>query len=316
MKLITFQDIKDLNIAPTHCVEWVKESFLSKYEAQLPPKISLHPQGHDFFNTMPCLLPEKYHRYGVKVVHRIEGREPALGGDILLYDSASGDLMALMDGNWITAMRTGALTTLVIQTLRKKEAQTYSFIGLGNTGRATMLCLLESEPDRMHRVLLYRYKDQADLFMERFKDYKNVEFVLMDNIEEMIGQSDVIVSCITYAADLMCADDSRFKEGCLVVPVHTRGFQNCDLFFDKVFADDRGHVCGFKYFDRFKQFAELSEVLLGQKPGRENDRERILSYNIGLGLHDVFFANKIYELLEQRLSNEIEIPRENKKFWV
>ena len=27
-----------------------------------------------------------------------------------------------------------------------------------------------------------------------------------------------------------------------VIPVHTRGFQNCDLFFDKVFADDTDHV--------------------------------------------------------------------------
>ena len=315
MKLLNFQQIKDLQIPPKECVEWLRESFLLKYEAQLPPKISLYPQGHDFFNTMPCLLPAKYHRYGVKVVHRIEGVEPALGGDILLYDSSDGNLLAMMDGNWITSMRTGAIATLAIQTLRKRDAKTYSFIGLGNTGRASMLCLLESEPDVMHRVLLYRYKNQAELFVERFKEYQNVEFILMDSVEEMIAQSDVIVSCVTYAGDLMCADDQKFQPGCLVVPVHTRGFQNCDLFFDKVFADDRGHVCGFKYFDRFKQFAELSEVLLGQKPGRENDTERILSYNIGLGLHDVFCANKIYSMLEDHPS-EIEIPRENQKFWV
>lgn len=50
--------------------------------------------------------------------------------------------------------------------------------------------------------------------------------------------SDVIISCITEAEGLICPDDKRFKEGCLLIPVHTRGFQNCDLFFDKIFGDD------------------------------------------------------------------------------
>ena len=315
MKIITAKQIKDLHILPSDCVEWVRNSFLSKYDSQLPAKISLHPQGNDFFNTMPCLLPSRYHRYGVKVVHRIQGAVPSLGSDILLYDSTSGELLGMLDGDWITTMRTGAVATLAIQTLRKSDAEYYSFIGLGNTGRATMLCLLESEPERMHKVLLYRYKNQAELFVERFKDYKNVKFTIVDDLENLISKSDVIVSCITDATGLLCADNSKFKEGCLVVPVHTRGFQNCDLFFDKVFADDTAHVCGFKYFDKFKQYAELSEVLLGKKKGRTNDKERILSYNIGLGLHDIFFANRIYEDLCET-SQELSIIRETEKFWI
>ena len=81
-----------------------------------------------------------------------------------------------------------------------------------------------------------------------------------------------------------------FKPGVLVVLVHTRGFQNCDTVFDKVFADDEGHVKGLKYFSQFKKFAELDRILKGQISGRENDSERILSYNIGIGIHDIYFA--------------------------
>ena len=67
--------------------------------------------------------------------------------------------------------------------------------------------------------------------------------------------------------------------------------------FDHIFADDKGHVEGFKYFSQFKEFNELSEVLLGKVIGRDNDEQRIMAYNIGLGLHDVLFASKIYERL-------------------
>ena len=131
----------------------------------------------------------------------------------------------------------------------------------------------------------------------------------------MIGQSDVIVSCITEAQGLLCEDVSLYKKGCLVVPVHTRGFQNCDLCFDKVYADDTAHVCGFKYFNKFKQFGEIQDVISGNTKGRESDDERILSYNIGLGLHDVLYATKIYHALKDD-AEEIQLIRETNKFWI
>lgn len=315
MKIISQQQIRSLNISPALCVEWVKESFALKERAQLPAKISLHPQGNDFFNTMPCLLPEPYNCFGVKIVHRIKGATPTLGGDILLYNSQNGELLAMLDADWITTMRTGAVATLAMQTLRKNNTQTYGFIGLGNTGRATMLCLLESEPDEMHHILLLRYKDQAEQFIERFKNYPNASFSICDDIKELVAQSDVIVSCITEAQGLLCDNDSLYKKGCLVVPVHTRGFQNCDLCFDKVFADDTAHVCGFKYFNQFRLFAELQDVIEGKKPGRDSDEDRILSYNIGLGLHDVLFASKIYDILGATAHN-FNIERESDKFWI
>lgn len=315
MKIISQQQIRELNISPSTCVDWVKESFSLKNLAQLPAKISLHPQGNDFFNTMPCILPAPYNYYGVKVVHRIKEATPALGSDLWLYNSQTGELLAMFDADWITTMRTGAVATLAMQTFRKSDAKIYGFLGLGNTGRATMLCLLDSEPNIMHHVILLRYKDHAELFIERFKEYSNVTFAICDDIKDLVAQSDVIVSCITEAQGLLCDDDTLFKEGCLVVPVHTRGFQNCDLFFDKVYADDTAHVCGFKYFSQFKQFGEIQDVISGKIVGRESDVERILSYNIGLGLHDVVYATKIYEILKNT-SNDINIIRETAKFWI
>ena len=100
-------------------------------------------------------------------------------------------------------------------------------------------------------------------------------------------------------------------------PIHTLGFTNCDLFFDKVFADDTGHVHHFKNFDKFKNFAEVCDVVNGEKQGRENDSERILTYNIGISIHDINFAANIYSMI---LSADGEVPSVNfedptEKFW-
>jgi len=168
MKIITLQQIKDLNVSPATCVDWVKESFSIKSESQLPAKISVHPQGYDFYTAMPCLLPERYDRVALKMVHRVSGATPALGSDLLLYKASTGELLALMDATWITAMRTGATAVLAARTLRRSADAVYGLVGLGNTARATVLCLLESEPAARHTILLQRYKDQAELFIVNF----------------------------------------------------------------------------------------------------------------------------------------------------
>lgn len=299
MKRITPEQIEGLGIGPAQCVEWVREAFLLKHECQLPAKISVHPHGNDFFTTMPYLLPERYGRFGVKVVSRILGRTPALQSDLMLFDSRSGELLALIDCNWITAMRTGAVAALAIETFRTRRADTFAFVGLGSTAHATLSCLLATTECAQPHIRLLRYKDQAERTIERFAGRRKAEFSIADTMEELVAGADAVVSCITDASGLLVEDTSLFKPGVVVVPVHTRGFQNCDTLFEKVFADDTDHVKGFRYFSLFRSFHEFGEVLGGTCPGRETDDERILSYNIGLGLHDVCFASRMYDLLDR-----------------
>lgn len=317
VKIIKHEDITKAGITPSQCLRWIEESFKIKYESSLPPKISLHPQGDDFFNTMPCLLPERYGRFSVKEVHRIAGQVPSLGSDILLYDSKQGNLLAIIDGDWITTMRTGAVAALAARYLKPSNANDYSFIGLGNTARATALCLLEDNKDQQIVFRVLNYKNHADLFIERFKWYTNLSIEVVDDIQTLVKESNILISCITSANGILCPNDDLFKPGMLLIPVHTRGFQNCDLFFDKIFGDDTGHIQGFKYFSRFKQFDELSQVLLGNNPGRENDSERIIAYNIGLGLHDAVYSSHIYDFLKDNADISFFVQdKETTKFWI
>lgn len=323
MKIITQQQIRSLNISPASCVEWIRESFSIKQKADLPAKISVHPEEGEFFTSMPCLLPSpndvdvKFERryFGVKEVHRLLNSVPSLGSDMMLYDAQTGELLALLDTDWITTMRTGAVAAVSAKTLRKSNAETYGIVGLGNTARATLLCILEQEPERHFPVKLVKYKDQAELFIERFKEYKNVSFEIVDSAESMAGDVDVFISCITNAQGLLVPDEKTFKPGVTVIPVHMRGLQNCDTTFDRVFGDDTAHVQGFKYFNQYRDYNEIGEVLAGRDPGRRSDEQRIIDYNYGLALHDVVYAAKIYEKLKD-VSQDVRIEHETSKFWV
>lgn len=312
MKVIDFEAISNMGITPMQCYEWVSDMLAKKDEAILPAKISMKPMNGVFYNVMPTvLLSEK--RVGVKVVTRYPERNPSLESEILLYNLENGELLAIMDGTYITAMRTGAVAAHSIKLLAKSDFKTLGFMGLGNTARAAMKVLAALFPEREMTVKLLRYKNQHEEFKEVFSGCDNLKFEICDTCRELVKGSDVVVSAVTVFEQDVCEDDC-FEEGCLLVPIHTRGFTNCDLFFDKVFADDVNHVRGFKNFERFRSFAEVADVVKGTVPGRESDSERIIAYNIGIALHDMYFADKVYAMSGE--TEEITLKPPKEQFWI
>lgn len=297
-KYIKDEDIANLNIDSATLVDWVDECLRNKSSYDLPPKISIKKEGHIFYNIMPAIL-ENHNLAGVKVVNRYPNRIPTLDSKILLYDYTNGQLKYVVDGDTITAIRTGAVAVHSVKLLAKEDIDTISLIGLGKMMYSTAKILFDIYSNKELTVKLYRYKNQAELFVQAFSHFKNLKFEIFDTYQEVMSNSDVIISAITYAQQDFC-DEKYYKKGCLIVPIHTLGFQNCDLVFDKVYGDDYGHIKDFKYFNKFKQFNEVAEVLKNKSLGRSNNEERILAYNIGLAIHDIFFAQKILNLIENQ----------------
>ena len=316
MKVISFDQIKNLNIMPQTCFQWVSEMIANKNDTLLPAKISMKPAEGIFCNVMPCILGnEKMQWGGVKIVTRYPERIPSLDSRLLLFNAEDGEFLALMDADWITAMRTGAVAAHSILLFAKKNFFTIGMLGLGNTARAALLVLASMLPERELNIKLLKYKGQEKLFMERFAEYPNLHFSFVNDANSLVRKADVVISAVTYLPEDLCAYEC-FEPGVLVVPIHTLGFTNCDLFFDKVYADDYGHVHHFRNFEKFRYFAEVSDVVNEKAVGRENDKERILAYNIGVSMHDINFAAHIYELLGDTKLVDVDLHGPTEKFWI
>ncbi len=288
------EDIQKLNIDSKSILNWVEKAFLLKNDSLLPHKISqTFNEGRNFYNTMPCIIPN-IDSAGVKIVSRYPERQPSIEGHLLLYSYSTGELLAMMDATWITTMRTGAVANLAVRTFAKKDFQSMALMGLGQTGKSFLDLFVSNSENRSKLIKLKKYKNHTDEVVKELQEKGVNNIQICDSNEELIRDSDVVVSAITVADNLI-GEDEWYKKGVLVVPIHTRGFQNCDLFFDKVFADDESHVEGFRYFNQFKYFNEIDRVLKNEDEGRQSEDERILSYNIGIALHDIFFARKIYD---------------------
>ena len=66
--------------------------------------------------------------------HQVSGRFPSLDSKLILFDADNGDVLALMDADWITTMRTGAVAAGSIEVLGKKRLSNHLYRGFGQYG--------------------------------------------------------------------------------------------------------------------------------------------------------------------------------------
>lgn len=298
MKLVSHEMIKDLKISARDCYDWIDFAMKNREIFVNPHKTRIPLDGTNYFNVMPCVIPSE-NFMGLKVVTRNEKRRETgklnLDSKVMLYRYDTCELVAVMDANYITTMRTAAVAVHTMLNIAQ-EYSVISMIGLGNIGTAIGDILFELIKDKKVVVKLFKYKDHAEKFAARYKKYDNITFEICDDHTELMKDSDVILSSVTYAVDDF-APSSVYKKGCTVIPVHMRGFMDCDLNFDHVITSDLESIQGFKYYGNFKKLSLLNDVIFDPSKVRNNPDDRVIVYNLGLALHDIYYADKIYKAL-------------------
>lgn len=321
MKIIDFESIKSVadNMDPNEWFSWVDYALRHKVEFQMPPKPRLTQDDGDYYNIMPALY-EKDNLASVKMIgrHSIKRGEKrsTMMSDIMIYEADTGILKALMDGEYITTLRTGVVAAHSALLFVRKDFSVISLLGLGNIMTVcfrTFLARLRAMGDDRHlTVRLLRHHNQEERFYNKFKQEEHLTFEFYDDYKDLLRDSDLIISAVTRATENF-APDECYKKGVTIIPICTMGFQNCDLFFDKVYTDEIEQIRGFKYFDQFHSVTNVTDVLNGEKKGRESDDERILVYDYGLGIHDLYFASKFYEICSGK---EIEYRYCTEKYFM
>lgn len=250
IKTIDRNKIESLEITAEEKYLWVDTALRNKSTYILPTKIRMPLKNTDYFNVMPCALPSEG-VLGLKVVTRNENRrehgEMNIDGDILLYSYEDFKPLALMDGAYITTIRTAAVAVHSMLNFAPNR-NIIAMVGLGNIGIEIGNILFELRKQEHFTVKLYRYKDHAEKFIEKFKQYNNITFQICNTYEELMSGSDVIFSSVTYIDEDFCKPEI-YKSGCTVIPVHLRGFKECDKVFDTIITSDLESIKKFQYYN-------------------------------------------------------------------
>ncbi len=296
---ISKEQIASFNITAQEKYSWVDTTLKNKSKYILPTKLRMPLKDSDYFNVMPCALPSE-NVLGLKVVTRNENRRkrglPNIEGDIMLYSYDDFMPLALIDGAYITTIRTAAVAVHSLINFAKKR-DTIAIVGLGNIGTEIGNILFELLKAETITVKLYKYKDQAEKFAARFCHYQNLTFQYCNSYEDLMSDSDVVISAVTFIDDDFC-DPSIFKKECTVIPVHLRGFRECDKTFDRVITSDLISIKKFQNYDNIKKLSYIDDLYPIPNGGGIPNNQTLI-YNLGLAVYDLFFASKIYNKFRQ-----------------
>lgn len=263
----------------------------------------------DRINVLPAtLLDEKI--CGVKWVSVFPNNpkkfaKQNVSAVIILSEIVSGFPIALMEGTFVSNLRTAAISAIAAKYLAKQCSETIGFIGAGENAKMNLMAMKTVRPSLRICKVSSRTIDTEKKFVEDMsKVLPDMKFVLCEtNYQNAIEESDIIVTATSTQIDLLKAD--WVKQGAFYS--HIGGWEDEYKVVqkaDKIVCDDwesvkhRGQTVSRMYQEGLLLdsdiYADLGEIITEQKKGRETDDEFIYFNTVGLSYADVALAYHMY----------------------
>lgn len=253
---------------------------------------------------------------GIKIVSVFPGNaekgKPVVPATVILMDATTGEVISVMDGTYITRVRTGAASGAAVDLLARKDAKVGALIGTGGQAPAQLEAMLAARELEEVRVFS-RNKEKREKFAEDMsKELASygAKIVAADSSDDAIKDADVIVLATT--SEVPVIDGNLVKEGALISGVgsYMPNMHEIDevsikraskIFCDSVEAVLEEAGCIITPLkkgiisEENDLNKELGDVVSGKIPGRESDDEIIIFKSVGIGVQDVVTAQMIYD---------------------
>ena len=311
MPLLLSKDMVASLLTMAECIEAVEKAFaeLAEGTAVLPLRTSIpSPGGISLY--MPAFLRGEQ-ALACKVVAVFKDnpekhRLPTTTGTILLQDAETGRVCCIMDGEYLTAVRTGAASGVATRHLARQEAgQSAGIFGAGVQARMQRLAVAEVR--RLSRACVYDPDAEAAAnFAREMSARLGLEVVAAASPSEA-ARADILCTATTSPRPVFAGGEVR--EGAHVngIGSHTPEARELDgeLIRRARLVGDSREACfresgdiilplregliGEEHFH-----AELGEIVTGRKPGRLSNREITVFKSNGLAIQDAAAASLVY----------------------
>jgi ornithine cyclodeaminase/alanine dehydrogenase len=281
------------------------------------------PQIQGRLTSMPGFLNEDK-SLGMKVVTYFQDNPkrglPAILATIMLFSAETGELIAVMDGSYITAIRTGCASALATQALANPGGATLGILGAGVQARAHIEALARVRELKRIKIFIPSGVSAAKMKREMEKAL-SLSIEVAQTAEAVVRDSDLLVTVTTAKEPIVKPEWLEPGVHVNAVGSHRPDLREIDgatLARAKVVVDSRDAImaeCGDillalkeKSVSENVIHGEIGEVLAGTKPGRTSADEITLYKSVGIAIQDVATADLVYrKALERKVGTSVEI---------
>ena len=324
-------------------VKLIKRSEMIEF-FQMPEAIACMETAFASLSSGECYVPKRYimstwdesltlllkpasmdsqKRSGIKVLAQrnmesISGI-PTITGIVILIDNETGEIVSIMDGEFITAIRTGAASGLATRYLSRENSRTLALFGCGTQGRTPLQAV--NAVRTLETVWIFEpLQKQADAFIREMQASTPADIVYTEDLS-VLREADIICTATNSMKPLF--SKNHLKKGAHINAIGSYKPEMRELNPDiiqssRVYLDDMDS-CLNESGDLIEAvkapgvmkaniMGEIGDVVLKRIPGRTDPGQVTVFKSVGTAIQDLVTANRIYDRsLTENFGSEVRL---------
>ena len=312
LRILSCEDVRRA-LPMRQAIEAMKGAFaqLSTGQADVPLRVALNvPRHHGVTLFMPAYLADD-DQMAIKIVSVFNDNPaqglPLIHALVVVVDATTGRPAAVMDGTYLTALRTGAASGAATDLLAREETHVVAVFGAGAQGRTQLQAVCAVRP--IQEVWIHDVApERAAAYAAEMSQRLSLPVRVAETPAEAVRQADVICTATTSTRPVFTDADVRAGTHVNAIGAYTPQMQEIPaetVLRAKVVIDHRkaslaeaGDLLsplrqGLMTEDHI--YAELGEIAAGLKPGRTSPEEVTLFKSVGVAVQDVAAASAVLE---------------------
>jgi ornithine cyclodeaminase/alanine dehydrogenase len=299
-------------------IEAVREAYIAfaKGRVELAPVAHLDIKQYNGEVDIKSGFVEDFGLIGTKIAsgyydnHKL-GLPPGVAV-IVLMDMKTSMPVAIMDGTYITAYRTGAAGAVAASVLARKDSKRVGVVGTGTQGRMQIHALREIF--ELEEIRAWDIDESvAKRYSKEMSEQLGIQVTPSTDLKEVVSGADIVVSVTPSRKPLVKLD--WIEEGMHINAIGADGPGKQELEpsivakADKVVVDSLSqcrrigeiqHALAQGLISEDSIHAEIGQILIGDKVGRESEKEITLFDSTGLAAQDIAAAHVVYQEAKEK----------------
>ena len=298
-------------------IEAMKQAYMQFSSGRSTVPLRTHLQTE---KGVSLLMPAYLHdsrKLGVKIISIYEDNPqrglPTISATVMVLDPDTGFPLALIDGGSLTAIRTGAGGGAAADVLARRDASKLALFGAGVQARTQLQAVLAVRPVTEVSIV-DPIADAAKRLAAEVAAWPEPPRVMLGRTpQEAVRDADIVVTATTSPVPLF--DGNDLKPGAHVTGIGTftpdkREVDEVVVRRARVVVDSR-EACleeaGDLIIPNAQIDAELGEVLNGDRPGREHEKQITFFKSVGIAVQDTMAAALVFDAaVAQGLGTEVD----------
>lgn len=311
IKMIKASEIKKY-FTMNEAIESMDEAFknLSSGKTIVPQRYVTSINENALTLLMKPVADERLNRSAIKILTQKNKAKvrgiPTIIGIVLVIDSQTGEILSIMDGEYLTSLRTGAASGLATKYFSSQKAKTLAVFGCGAQGKTQLEAVLNIRD--ISKIWVFdKNVEMIKSFIAEMQPKIEVKIEAGESLE-VLKECDII--CTATNSETPLFELKHLKKGVHINAVGSFKptmqeidpliLQNALIFVDqkKTCLAESGDLIKpikSKLFNEYHIKGEIGEYILGRIKGRENADDITVFKSVGVAIQDFTVANKIYD---------------------